>query len=198
MPPYGEPDWSAPGATATPAPPAGMENVNHGVANQAPSKDRSKLWQNLISVLLMGLSSAMVALGVLTMLDNLSGPQDFAEYFIAIYLIFFATLLFFYELMWWCTIVPMNRLIRKNFGFIYKVRGKALYMIVIACLCIGIDSNILGKNNWLKWVAGIGWMATGIFIVFATFAAPTVFANYNSPTAGFPGSDPVEQLNETV
>ncbi len=127
----------------------------------------------------------MICLGVFTLLANLGGGKDFAEYFIACYLLLFSTLLVLYELMWWCSIPAMNRAIRKNFGFIYKIWGKALYMIFVACLCLGIDKNLLGKLEWLKWFTGIGWAGMGMLLIIMTFTAPTVFEGYQPPTAGF-------------
>ena len=104
-------------------------------------------------------------------------------------MILFAVLLFVYEAMWWCGIGSLNKVIRKNFGFIYKVQGKALYLIFVACLCIGIDKNVLGKKDWLRWFAGIGWFAAGIGLLIVTFMSPATFANYAVPTAGLKDYD---------
>jgi uncharacterized membrane protein YidH (DUF202 family) len=79
------------------------------------SVDRSKLWQRLISLFLIGLCVAMVALGVLVLMKN-RAAEDFAEWFIASYMILFGVILFCYELLWWCSVGALNRAIRKNFG----------------------------------------------------------------------------------
>merc|ERR1712038_1413684 len=96
--------------------------VNTGATNAVQKKDRSKLIQGFISFLLIGLCASMAALGVLTIMKNIE-IGDFSEWFIATYMILFSLLLFMYELMWWCTVGALNRSIRKNFGFIYKITG---------------------------------------------------------------------------
>lgn len=157
----------------------------------------------------------MVALGVLVLMKNRSA-DDFAEWFIASYMIIFGTILFFYELLWWCNIGSLNKAIRKNFGeflghmrkilylkiyshinvawfydlhsntgFLYSIRGKSLYMIFVAVLCIGIDKDLLENDDWLRWFSGIGWMASGVGMILLTLFRPKVFENYRTSTAGF-------------
>jgi hypothetical protein len=128
-------------------------------------------------------------------------------------MIMFGAILFCYELLWWCSIGALNRAIRKNFGefttlqailldlalknctnimilyfdvgFLYNIRGKSLYMIFVAVLCIGIDNDLLGKDDWLRWFSGIAWMASGVGMILLTFFSPKVFENYKPSTAGF-------------
>jgi len=137
----------------------------------------------------------MCALGVFAFMDNFRA-EEFAEWFIAGYMILFAVLLFSYEMLWWCTIPSMNKVIRKNFGFIYKIQGKALYLIFVACLCIGIDKNTLGDMDWLRWLSGIGWGATGLGLLMLSCFKPDLFENYYVPTSGF--KDQNTDFNETV
>lgn len=185
MPPIGEPDWATPGASAgKQATTVELGEVNTGVGNTAQTVDRSKLWQRLISLFLIGLCVAMVALGLLVLMKN-RAAEDFAEWFIASYMIMFGTILFIYEILWWCSIGALNRAIRKNFGFLYNIRGKSLYMIFVAVLCIGIDKDLLGSDDWLRWLSGIGWLASGVGMILLTFFSPKVFENYKPSTAGF-------------
>jgi hypothetical protein len=134
-------------------------------------------------MLLIGLCASMTALGVLALMRN-RNIQDFSEWFIASYMIFFSALLFVYEAMWWCTIGPLNKVIRKNFGFMYKIIGKALYLILVGLLCIGVSSEMLGDLDWLRWFTGIGWGLTGIGLIAVQIMSPHVFASYKGPTAG--------------
>jgi len=149
-----------------------------------------------ISIILIGLCAAMIALGVFVIIDNRTF-NDFAEWFIGAYMVLFAALLFIYEAVWWCTIGSLNRLIRKNFGFMYKIRGKALYLIFVACLCIGIDKNLLGDMDWLRWFSGIGWGAAGAGLLFVSYTKPDLFENYYVPTKGF-NSNADDEMSETV
>jgi hypothetical protein len=141
----------------------------------------------------------MTALGVFVILGN-RAVNDFAEWFIGAYMILFAVLLFAYEAVWWCTIGFLNKVIRKNFGFMYKIRGKALYLIFVACLSIGIDNNLLGDMDWLRWFAGIGWGVAGLGLLIASFTKPELFENYYIPTRGFTKSDDGgdDEVSETV
>ena len=171
--------------------------ILYRIRNKIYSGDHSKAWHRVISLFLIGLCAAMCALGVFALKRNLQ-INNFAEWFIAGYMIIFAVLLFTYELLWWCTVPSLNRLIRKNFGFMYKVRGKALYLIFVSCLCIGIDKKLLLDMDWLRYFSGIGWGATGVFLLVLSFTKPELFDNYYIPTKGFkePGSN--AGVNETV
>ena len=139
----------------------------------------------------------MIALGVFVIMDNMEF-MDFAEWFIGAYMILFAALLFMYEAVWWCTIGSLNKIIRKNFGFMYKIRGKALYLIFVGCLSIGIDKNLLGNMDWLRWFAGIGWGAAGFGLLFVSFTTPHLFENYYVPSRGFADNHGDDEMSETV
>ena len=65
----------------------------------------------------------MIALSVLTLIQFRG--MDLAEACLATYMIIFAALLALYELMWWFTIDVVNKSMRKNFGFLYGIKGKA-------------------------------------------------------------------------
>ena len=125
----------------------------------------------------------MTCLGVFAISKNLA-INNFQEWFIASYMILFSVLLFLYEFMWWCTIKSLNKELRKNFGFIYKIHGKALYLILVACLCIGISPDTLQELDWLRWFTGIAWGAVGVLMIIVQITRPDFFASYMAPTAG--------------
>lgn len=130
----------------------------------------------------------MVATGLLALIEiSLNGFPDFSDFFIAAYMILFAVLLFVYEMMWWCTVDKVNKLIRKNFGFMYKIHGKAGYLIFVALLCVGLDTSILDRGNleWLQWFTGIAWALMGFILVFILWLKPRVFRNYQAPSGGY-------------
>ena len=54
-----------------------------------------------------------------------------ADIFVALYMILFGLLLFTYELMWWKTIDSITRSLRKNFGFMFGIKGKSFFIIFI-------------------------------------------------------------------
>merc|ERR1712038_954688 len=105
-----------------------------------------------------------------------------------------------YELMWWMPIKGINLILRKNFGFMYKVQGKALYLIFIACLTMGLDKEVVGQFNWLRWFTGIAWGVGGVGLMFLRWTLPDLFEKYKPPTAGLDSTkaDDNSEFNSTV
>mmetsp|Transcript_26060 Transcript_26060/g.38532 ORF Transcript_26060/g.38532 Transcript_26060/m.38532 type:complete len:198 (-) Transcript_26060:149-742(-) len=183
-----EPDWATPGggggggggATQN----AGLPSNSGGVNGAGFSNDRSGCLITCLSVLNMGLAAMMAALGIMTLI-NFAGGQttdDFSEAFLAVYMILFAALLFTYELMWWMSMPAINKVLRKNFGFMYGMRGKGLYLVFVAFLCIG-----LGTDNSVKaltWATGISYLVAGVLHMFIVCSHPEISAKYQAPTAG--------------
>lgn len=66
----------------------------------------------------------------------------------------------------------------------YKIYGKALYLVLVASLCIGISSQVLQDLDWLRWFTGIAWGGVGILMIVLQFTAPHIFGNYTGPTGG--------------
>jgi len=137
----------------------------------------------------------MACLGVFALIDvSTFDVNDISQIFIAFYMILFAFLLFLYELMWWLTIDKVNVIIRRNFGFLYGIRGKALYLIFVACLCIGLQKGILGNKEWLRYFVGIAWLCAGCLHIFLFYWKSDLLGEIKVPTGGFDGdgsSEPV-------
>lgn len=83
-------------------------------------------------------------------------------------MIIFAAILFLYELCWWQPFPAINRTFRKNFGFMYGLRSKGFYLVFIAFLTIGLYDDEKLSIKGLDWAAGIGWLATGFFLIFVS------------------------------
>jgi hypothetical protein len=131
----------------------------------------------------IGLSVMMAALGVLTIISvHENGVGDLAEPFLASYMILFAALLFFYELMWWRPLPGINKSLRKNFGFLYGLRGKGLYLIFVACLCLGLGQDASVKE--MNYATGAAFLAGGCLHIFVVCARPELAIKYVAPTAG--------------
>jgi len=180
---FEEPDWATPGSTTAAAP---TQEITGDSFNQGSNggSDRSGLILVLMSMLNIGLSAMMVALGVLGILDfDGKGVEDYSDAFIAGYMIVFAVLLFAYECMWWKAIGPINQSLRKNFGFMYGLKGKGLYLIFISFLTIGLSDE--SENVELQWATGISYMAAGFLHLFVVFAKPEITLKYKAPTRGF-------------
>uniref|UniRef100_A0A7S0FT56 Uncharacterized protein n=1 Tax=Minutocellus polymorphus TaxID=265543 RepID=A0A7S0FT56_9STRA len=133
----------------------------------------------MLSILNLLLCAGMMTLGILTLIEFQKG-MDISEAFVAAYMILFAALLALYEFMWWSTIDAINKSMRKNFGFLYGIKGKAAYLIFVAFLTIGLESSI----KWLRYTVGIAFLADGALHFFLLCSKPDLVSNYKSPTGG--------------
>lgn len=131
----------------------------------------------------MGLSVMMCALGVLTLINFVTpASNDISEVFLAVYMVLFAVLLFSYELMWWMTVPWINKLLRKNFGFLYGLQGKGFYLIFVAFLCLGLGND--NSVRELTWATGISYLVFGSLHIFIVCLRPEISMKYQAPTAG--------------
>ena len=159
----------------------------------------------MLSLLNMGLAVMMAALGVLTIIavhkggvqqaatdDDAAGGNnnnnnnnraynkyDLSEPFLAFYMILFAVLLFCYELMWWSPLTALNDNMRKNFGFMYGLQGKGLYLIFVAFLCFGLGAD--ARVLILNYFTGISFLLGGCLHIFVVCYKPDVAAEYQPP-----------------
>ena len=88
--------------------------------------------------------------------NNNTNKSDLSEPFLAAYMVLFALLLFIYELMWWSPAKKLNKNMRKNFGFMYGLRGKGLYLIFVAFLCFGLGKE--AKVKILNYVTAASFL----------------------------------------
>lgn len=153
---------------------------------------RERCFIMLLSFVNMGLAAMMGALGILTLIKYRGNSvDDLTVAFLAVYMVIFATILFIYELIWWGPIAKLNKMYRKNFGFMYGLTGKGLYLVCIAFLCLGLKDKAedVSSVRGLDWATGIGWLAVGFFHVFIACIWPELVDVYRPPTAGLTGSE---------
>eukprot|EP00934_Nitzschia_sp_Nitz4_P008189 Nitzschia sp. Nitz4//scaffold117_size69655//59791//60492//NITZ4_006029-RA/size69655-augustus-gene-0.3-mRNA-1//1//CDS//3329533666//8179//frame0 len=188
---YSEPDWvNASNAAATTTEDANTGgNITAAAAPTTTSRAASGgggkggLLLMCLSGLGIGLAVMMAALGVLTIIEvKESGVGDLSEPFLAAYMVMFAILLFMYELLWWTPLPSVNKAMRKNFGFMYGLRGKGAYLIFVACLCFGLGKDASVKQ--LNWATGVAFMAGGCLHWFIVCFHPDLADKYIAPTAG--------------
>jgi hypothetical protein len=151
----------------------------------------------LLSFVNIGLSVGMASLGILTLI-GFDSANDLAEAFLSAYMVIFALILFCYELMYWQAITFINRGFRKNFGFMYGLKGKGLYLVFIAFLCLGLRDDDTSGVKGLDLAIGVAWLAVGIFHVFIGFTMPDASEVYKPPTAGFTSSIEENENGENV
>lgn len=185
---YGTPDWT--NTDAAPNSPAPVESTGWSsasgrgatISNAALPTGKTNNVQRLLSIFSIGLSAMMCTLGVFGILDH----DELAQIFVSVYMILFAFLLFFYELMWWTAIPAVNKNLRVNFGFMYGVKGRAAYLIFVAFLVLGLKNDRI-TFGWLRYTTGALFLGTGILMLVLAFSKPEVMGKYEAPTAGFTG-----------
>jgi len=118
----------------------------------------AKLVQGLLSGVNLCLAVLMACSGVLAVANNTTFSADI---FVAIYMILFGILLFMYELMYFKTMDAVVLPLRKNFGFLFGVKGKAFFIIFIAFLNFGLNSAAEPAKS-LGLATGICFLIDGI------------------------------------
>lgn len=153
------------------------------------NRRNAKLMIVLLSIVDFGLAAMMAALGITSLIEmNFGALNDLTEAFLAVYMVIFAVLLALYEFIWWSPIAALNKTFRKNFGFMYGLKGKGFYLIFIAFLCLGLWKDDQTAVEGLDWATGIAWLATGFAHIFMSMCWPEVNEMYKPATAGLTNS----------
>ena len=89
----------------------------------------------------MGLAVMMAAAGAIGM-ANVHNIKKASNLFVGFYMIIFALIFFSFECI---QIAPeklttLDRIFRRNFGFLYKMKGKSIFVIFIAFLNFGLET----------------------------------------------------------
>lgn len=127
----------------------------------------------------------MAALGITALIKmNWSGLDEITEAFLAIYMVIFAALLAVYEFVWWQPIASLNKTFRRNFGFMYGLKGKGFYLIFIAFLCLGMWQDDATAIKGLDWATGLAWLVGGAAHINIGCCWPDANEVYKPATAG--------------
>lgn len=133
----------------------------------------------------------MISLAVLNLLEFRFFGQ-LQRSFLNVYMVIFATLLFCSEIVWWKPLPILNKTFRKNFGFLYGLKGKGFYLVFTALLTLGLNDNNKDKAAWLRyldWVTGMTWLLSGLAHVACSCMIPEVNQAYQPPTDGLVEGD---------
>jgi hypothetical protein len=149
----------------------------------------------VLSIIDFGLAGMMAALGVTSLLEmDFKNLEEISEAFLAVYMVIFAVLLFIYELVWWQPIASLNKTFRRNFGFMYGLKGKGFYLIFIAFLCLGMWQDDATAVNGLDWATGLAWLAVGSGHVAMSCCWPDANDLCKPATAGLTDSQAGENV----
>lgn len=112
----------------------------------------------------------LMALTAIIGIEYVNDVQTSEKLFVATYMLFFSTLLFVFELVEVRPIEWIDHLLRRNFGFLYGVVGKSLYIIFIAVLSFG-----LGDPQSLTFATGSSLCLFGILMLVLYLKYPEMF-----------------------
>lgn len=101
---------------------------------------------------------------------TITGVDKSGKIFVAVYMFFFASLLFVFESVQIRSIESLDHVFKRNFGFMYNVMGKALYIIFIAFLSFG-----LGDPITLSFITGLLLAAFGVAELALYLKFPEIF-----------------------
>lgn len=71
-------------------------------------------------------------------IQSINGVNTVGKIFVAVYMLFFALLLFVFEAIQIRKVEWLDHMYQRNFGFLYNVLGKAFFVIFIAFLSFGL------------------------------------------------------------
>ena len=94
-------------------------------------------------------------------------------WFIAVYVLIFAALLFTFEVQTMKPCPAIQRQLRANFGFLYRPFSKAAFLIFVAFLEFGLDT---GEDNAWGIVCGVFLIAYGTLYGLCAISRPHYIA----------------------
>ena len=82
--------------------------------------------------------SVLMVLTALIGLTEVGGIEESGRIFVGIYMIFFSVLLMMFEISQIRPCENVDIMFKRNFGFLYGTKGKALFIIFVAFLSFGL------------------------------------------------------------
>jgi len=101
----------------------------------------------------------MTVSGLMAILVNF--PQFSPDFFVAVYMMLFGALLFSYEVMTLKAVDFIIGPLRKNFGFLFGIKGKSIFIIFVAFLNFGLNSAAEPAKS-LGLATGISFLVSGV------------------------------------
>ena len=100
-----------------------------GAASSVPEPPNFRLVTTTMLVMNLGMMIFMAAVGALG-IGSANSINSTGLIFVGLYLILFAGLVFVYELSQVLKWETLDLFMKKNFGFLYGIKGKGLFMIL--------------------------------------------------------------------
>ena len=144
-----------------------MTNKNIGSVEGTPvpmseeELQKAKMLYYGIKGLTLGLCVLMFATAVIR-LETIDEVGQSNQIFVAVYMMFFSTLLFTFEAVQTRPIEWVEHMLKRNFGFLFNAVWKALFIVFIAFLCLGLDGTLAFFTGVL--VAGFGAAQIALYL----------------------------------
>ena len=160
-----EPDWMG-GPSQEPAPGAAPASGGGGGADKKAAYAR-------VFFKCLNLVVIPVFMGWTAISDFMTLKWQSGTFFVATYVLFFGALLFLFELQLLRPCAPVERVLRSNFGFLYRPFSKALFFIFLAFLEFGLDA---GDSNIYGILCGALLIADGVMYGMCALSRPHYIA----------------------
>lgn len=114
----------------------------------------------LLHIIIAGMCCMMGAAGGLSLVSISESSSPVSDFFVGVYVMLFAALLFTHELNEIHSISWLEHFLKHNLGFLFKPLGKGLFIVFIAFLNLGLsNSNNLGLATGICLaLIGIGYI----------------------------------------
>ena len=124
-------------------------------------KKRRVFWGlKILTIMLCILMMLTAAIG----LTELTGLEAAGRVFVAVYMLFFATLLLTFEVIQVRPCEQIDFMFKRNFGFLYSTKGKAFFIIFVAFLSFGLTEPATLCLFTGLMLAGLGALEIGLYL----------------------------------
>jgi len=138
-----QPAWlrtSAP-AGGAPLPPPTSSYPTSSAATSSSEADPpyKKTVKGLFTFFNLGFMVFLAATGALGV-GSADSINDTGDIFVGIYMVLFAAIVFIYEISQFCPNTSLDTFMKRNFGYLYGVIGKGLFILFMGVLAFGLSS----------------------------------------------------------
>lgn len=100
------------------------------VTSQPTYNNRSAIIQIVFRIATMMMCLLMISTALIGLSQMQASATEVGKFFVAVYMLFFAGLLFCFEIIQLRRITYLDHVYRRNLGFLYSAYGKAFYIIL--------------------------------------------------------------------
>lgn len=135
---------------------------------------------------LFNLAAALMAVGLAL---SSWAQKRLQQSFLYMYMCIAAVLLICSEIVWWTPLPSLNKFLRSNFGLLYGLKGKGVFLIFMVPYLVTLALLSREEDTWfsvLKWFTAAVWLVAGVIVLIFSCLVPYVDEVYEPPTEGLP------------